>query len=67
MGNIDRSTDDETDTEDLEVGKRDPVVGGDDQVPFIETLDAETRAQVDVVLERSIMLARDLMVALYKR
>jgi hypothetical protein len=67
MQNIDRSTADETGTEDFEVGKGDALVGADDQVPFIETLDAETRAAVDEVLERSIMLARDLMVALYRR
>jgi hypothetical protein len=67
MNNIDRSTDDETDSEDLEVGKADAVIGADDQVRFIDTLDAETRAQVDEVLELSVKLAHDLMVALYRR
>ncbi|HMF86952.1 MAG TPA: hypothetical protein VK575_02655 [Gemmatimonadaceae bacterium] len=67
MKNIDRSTDDETDSEDLEVGKGDAVIGADDQVRFIDTLDAETRAQVDEVLELSVKLAHDLMVALYRR
>jgi hypothetical protein len=67
MKNIDRSTDDETDSEDLEVGKADAVIGADDQVRFIDTLDAETRAQVDEVLELSVKLAHDLMVALYRR
>jgi len=67
MKNIDRSTDDETDSEDLEAGKADAVIGADDQVRFIDTLDAETRAQVDEVLELSVKLAHDLMVALYRR
>jgi hypothetical protein len=63
MENIDRSTDSETDTENLEVDKGDALVSADNQVPFIETLDAETRALLDEVLERSVMLARDVIVA----
>jgi hypothetical protein len=67
MKNIDRSADDETDSEDLEVGKADAVIGADDQVRFIDTLDAETRAQVDEVLELSRALVRDLKAALYRQ
>jgi hypothetical protein len=65
MENIHRSNDNETDTEKLEVGKGDALVSADHQVPFIETLDAETRAQVDEVLELSKALVRDLKAALY--
>ena len=67
MSNIDQSTDNESDQENLEVGKGDAVIGRDDQVRFIDTLDAETRAQVDEVLELSVKLAHDLMVALYRK
>ena len=67
MRNIDRSTDNETDRENLEFGRRDTLVPEDDQVPFVETLDAETRAQLDEILERSTMLVRDLIAALYRR
>jgi len=71
MKNIDRSTDDETDdetdSEDLEVGKADAVIAANDQVRFIDTLDAETRAQVDEVLELSRALVRDLKAALYRQ
>lgn len=39
----------------------------DDGVPFIETLDAQTRAELDEVLERSTMLARNVIAALSRR
>lgn len=67
MRNIDRSTDNETDRENLEVGKGDAFVAADEQVPFAETLDAETRAELDEVLERSTMLVRDLIAALCRQ
>lgn len=67
MPNIEQSTDNETARENLEVGKGDAVVPASDQVRFIDTLDAETRAQVDEVLELSVKLAHDFMVALYRR
>ena len=67
MRNIDRSTDNETDRENLEVGKGDAFVTADNRVPFAETLDAETRAELDEVLERSTMLVRDLIAALYRQ
>jgi hypothetical protein len=72
MRNDDRSTDNETDGERLEdLGARsasvEPKEALDDQVPFIETLDPQTRAELDEVLERSIMLTRDVIAALYRR
>jgi hypothetical protein len=39
----------------------------DDEVPFIENLDVQTRAELDEVLERSVVLVRSLMAALYGR
>ena len=39
----------------------------DDKVPFIENLDVQTRAELDEVLERSVMLVRDVIAALYRR
>jgi len=39
----------------------------DDEVPFIENLDVQTRAELDEVLERSIILARSVMAVLYRR
>ena len=39
----------------------------DDEVPFIENLDVQTRAELDEVLERSVVLVRSLIVALYGR
>ena len=38
----------------------------DDKVPFIENLDVQTRAELDEVLERSNMLVRSLIAALYR-
>jgi len=38
----------------------------DDKVPFIENLDVQTRAELDEVLERSTMLVRSLIAALYR-
>jgi hypothetical protein len=38
----------------------------DDKVPFIENLDVQTRAELDEVLERSIVLVRDVIAALYR-
>jgi hypothetical protein len=69
MRNDDRSTDNKTDRERLEdLGARDErKEATDDQVPFIETLDPQTRAELDEVLERSIMLTRDVIAALYRR
>jgi len=72
MRNDDRASNDETDRERLEdpgvrdasVEREEPV---DDQVPFIETLDAQTRAELDEVLERSIVLTRSVIAALYRR
>jgi hypothetical protein len=60
MRNDERPTDNETDRE----PDQEPV---DEEVPFIETLDAETRAQIDKLFERSTMLARDVIAAVYKR
>ena len=39
----------------------------DDEVPFIENLDVQTRAELDEVLERSIVLVRSLIATLYGR
>ena len=39
----------------------------DDEVPFIENLDVQTRAELDEVLERSVVLVRSLMATLYGR
>ena len=39
----------------------------DDEVPFIENLDVQTRAELDEVLERSTMLVRSVIAALYRR
>ena len=39
----------------------------DDEVPFIENLDVQTRAELDEVLERSVVLVRSLIAALYGR
>jgi hypothetical protein len=65
MRNNDQPTDNETDREHLgDLGAEEPV---DDEGPFVETLDAETRAELDEVLERSTMLVRDLIAALYRR
>ena len=69
MRDDDGTTDNETDREQLEdSGARDAGVEregpGDDRVPFYETLDAETRAQVDEVLELSKALARGVVAAL---
>lgn len=65
MLNNDRSNDSETDREQPEDPERKEAVEGG--VPFIETLDAQTRAELDEVLERSVMLARDVIAALYRR
>jgi hypothetical protein len=74
MRNDDRATDNQADgdaVEDLE--SIDALLGAanvepvDDKVPFIETLDAETRAQFDELLEASTMLARNVIAALYRR
>ena len=69
MRNSDGSTNNETDRERLEdLGENDagaereePV---DDKVPFIDTLDAETRAEIDKVLELSTALAQNVIAAL---
>ena len=69
MRNKNRPTKNETDKEQLgalsanDAGaeREEP---GDDRVPFYETLDAETRAQVDEVLELSKALARNVVAAL---
>lgn len=66
MPNHDRPANDETDRARLEVvgagvESEEPV---EDKVLFIDTLDAETRAQLDEVLERSTMLARSVIAAL---
>jgi hypothetical protein len=69
MRNNDGSTNDETDRVRLEdlgendagVEREEPV---DDKVRFIDTLDAETRAEVDKVLELSTALARNVIAAL---
>ena len=65
MPNNDRSTNNETDSEGPEAAEQKDSVDRD--VPFIETLDPETRAQVDEVLERSLILARDVITALNRR
>ena len=39
----------------------------DDKVPFIENLDVQTRAELDEVLERSIILARSMMAVFNRR
>jgi hypothetical protein len=80
MRNNDRATDDQTDGKTVEnlgasdvdsagfagagVEREEPI---DDGVPFIETLDSQTRAELDEVLERSTMLARSVIAALYRR
>ena len=70
MRNHNRPTDDKPDRQRLEdlvgagVEREEPV---DDKVPFIETLDAQTRAELDEVLERSTMLVRSVIAALYRR
>ena len=72
MRNDDRATDNQADggaLEDLQpsdalLESEEPV---DDKVPFIETLDAETRAQFDELLERSNMLAKSVIAALYRQ
>jgi len=46
------------------VEREEPI---DDQVPFVENLDVQTRAELDEVLERSIVLVRDIVAALYRR
>jgi len=69
MRNSDGSTDNDTDRERLEdlgendagVEREEPV---DDKVPFIDTLDAETRAEIDKVLELSTALAQNVIAAL---
>jgi len=43
-----------------------PKASADEQVPFVETLDAQTRAELDEVLERSTLLVRNIMAALYR-
>lgn len=74
MRNDDRTTDNQADGEAFEdLESIDALLGApseepvDDKVPFIETLDAETRAQVDELLEASTMLARNVIAALYRR
>jgi hypothetical protein len=69
MRNDDRPTKDETDRERLEdvgagVEPKKPV---DPEVSFADTLDAQTRAELDEVLERSTILARSVIAALYRR
>ena len=62
MRNDDETTDNETDKEQLDdLGTSD---ADDKPGSFYETLDAETRAQVDEVLEMSKALARNLVDAL---
>ncbi len=39
----------------------------DDEVPFVENLDVQTLAELDEVLERSVMLARSVIAVLYRR
>ena len=69
MRNDDRPTDDETHGERLEdLGsgvEREEAV--DDEVPFVENLDVQTLAELDEVLERSTMLVRNVIAALYRR
>jgi len=69
MRNKNRPTKNQTDKEQLEdLGASDAGVEreepGAEGVPFYETLDAETRAQVDEVLELSKALARNVVAAL---
>jgi hypothetical protein len=66
MRNDDRTSNDKTDGERLEdLGGHDERKEAiKDQVPFIETLDAQTRAELDEVLERSIGLAQSVIAAL---
>lgn len=46
------------------VERKEPV---DDEVPFIENLDVQTRAELNEVLERSVVLVRSLLATLYGR
>ena len=39
----------------------------DDKIPFVENLDVQTLAELDEVLERSTMLVRNVIAALYRR
>jgi hypothetical protein len=39
----------------------------DDEVPFVENLDVQTLAELDEVLERSTVLVRSVIAALYRR
>jgi hypothetical protein len=69
MRNRKRPPGNETDKEQLEdLGVSDGGIEreepGAKRVPFYETLDAETRAQVDEVLELSKALARNVVAAL---
>jgi hypothetical protein len=69
MRNDDETTDNESDREQLEdLGTSDTGVereeSGDKPGSFYDTLDAETRAQVDEVLELSKALARNVVAAL---
>jgi hypothetical protein len=67
MRNNDRAADNQTDGEAVEnlrssgVERENAV---DQPVPFIETLDPQTRAELDEVLMRSTMLARSVIAAL---
>lgn len=71
MRNDDRTTHNQADGEALEdlepsdalLESEEPVEG---KVPFIETLDAETRAQFDELLEASKVLAKNVIAALYR-
>jgi hypothetical protein len=69
MRNDDRTTNDKTDGERLEDpgGHDERKEATKDQVPFIDTLDAQTRAEFDEVLERSIVLARSVIAAVDRR
>jgi hypothetical protein len=69
MRNDDRTTDNQADGEALEDlgGHDERKEASDEQVPFIETLDAQTRAELDEVLERSLVLARSVIAALDRR
>jgi len=72
MRNNDRATNNKTDREALEnlgtgdagVERKEPI---DDEIPFIENLDVQTRAELDEVLELSTMLVRNVIAALYRR
>ena len=46
------------------VEREEPV---DDEVPFVQNLDVQTLAELDEVLERSTMLVRSVIAALYRR